>query len=77
MTYLARMLERLMPDDLFAGGGDALMDVTAWLRERAETTATSGQPEANARAAALFEAADAWEAEVSGATAASADAAPR
>lgn len=47
-----------------------MTDVT-WLRERAEQIAASGNPDANAQAAALFEAADAWEA-----SSASADAAP-
>lgn len=46
------------------------MDAT-WLRERAEAIAASGDPDANAKAAALFEAADALDA-----PAASADAAP-
>lgn len=44
----------------------------AWLRERAETIAASGDPDANAKASALFEAADALDP-----SAASADAAPQ
>lgn len=47
------------------------MDAT-WLRDRAEAVAASGAPDANAKAAALFEAADAADA----ATAPAADAAP-
>ena len=72
--YLEAMLERLLPDELFEG---VMLDMDAtWLRERAETIAASGEPEANVKAAALLEAADALEASA-GATAASAEAAPQ
>lgn len=75
MTYLEAMLARLLPDELFEGVMQT-MDAT-WLRERAETIAASGSPDANVKAAALIEAADALEATDSGATAASAEAAPQ
>lgn len=48
------------------------MTDATWLRDRAEQIAASGAPDANAKAAALFEAADALDAPP-----ASADAAPQ
>ena len=63
------LIELLLPDSLFEGVMQGMVD-SAWLRERAETIAASGDPFSNEKAAALFEAADA------AATSGSPDAAP-
>ena len=61
---LESAIEFLLPDELFEEVMQGMVD-SAWLRERAETIAAQGGPEANAKAAALFEAADAAAASVS------------
>ena len=69
-SRLDSVLERLLSADLFGEVMQGMVD-SAWLRERAERVAASGDPFSNEKAAALFEAADAIES-----ASASADAAP-
>ena len=68
-SRLDSVLERLLSADLFGEVMQGMVD-SAWLRERAERVAASGDPFSNEKAAALFEAADAADGP------ASADAAP-